>query len=468
MSDKKRINSQTLEELFHRRHQEYTLLESRWKRSLDAYSGGAGYIEKALIRHVSEIDLEFAERKMRAYYFNYPRAIARRITQYILGTAPTRYNADPELVEDWSRTGLRTNEVMRQLSTLLNVFGRAYLLVESPRFSGRPTIREARAEKLRPYVRCVSPLNVVDWGFGSDGKLSWALLKEAYREQDDPLKAAVTRSRIRLLEKFSWHLFEDTPGGVREIASGENPAGMVPLIQVEEPDGFGIAANHWFEDVVRISEAILNNESEAQMNIVKQMFGMLVISDSFARGARKRSGDESGGGFSATVARSAAIIESVEERGISRFISPSGVASSVIREENVQLKQELFDVVGLAMQGRSNENHTAESKEWDFQHVKFFLADRADLLEDAEQKAWALIHAFDRDIPVPEVVYNRKFAVRDLEKSIAGLLQLAQIDYGKDFRRAIRNAAVEMLDEIASLPISLKSQLLNNDPQPDK
>ena len=468
MSDRKRIDPRALETLFHRRHLEYSMLEARWKRSLDAYSGGANYIEKALIRHVSEIDLEFAERKMRAYYFNYPRAIARRITQYILGTEPTRYHADPDLVEDWSRTGLRANEVMRQLSTLLNVFGRAFLLVESPRFNGRPTIRQAKAEKLRPYVRCVSPLNVVDWGFGSDGRFSWALLKENYREQDDPLKPAVTKSRIRLLEKFSWHLFEEDENGVHEIACGENPTGAVPLVQVEEPDGFGIAANHWFEDVVRISEAILNNESEAQMNVLKQMYGLLVVSDSFARGARKRSGDDSSGSFSATVARSAAIIESVEERGISRFISPSGVASSVIREENIKLKQELFDVVGLAMQGRNSENHTAESKEWDFQHVKFFLADRADLLEEAEQKAWQLIHQFDRDIPVPEVVYNRNFAVRDLEKSISGLLQLSQLDSGREFRRAIRNTAVEMLDELAALPNSLKDQLLCADPQPEK
>ena len=62
---------------------------------------------------------------------------------------------------------------------------------------------------------------------------------------------------------------------------------MVPLVELIEPDGFGIEANHWFEDVVRISDAILNNESEAQMNVVKQMFGMLVVSENFQRGASK-------------------------------------------------------------------------------------------------------------------------------------------------------------------------------------
>ncbi len=459
------MKSTDWEMLFSRRNRDYRERESCWKRSRDAYSGGGEYIDQALIRHVSEIDLEFAERRRRAYYFNYPRAIARRITQFVLGIDPVRYHADRELVDDWSRTGLRTNEVMRQLSTLLNVYGRAFLLVESPRFAGRVSLLRAKRENLRPYVRTVSPLDVLDWAFGADGRLSWVLLREEYRDNSDPLRPEIIRDRVRLLEKFSWHLFERRESGVVKIAGGENPAGQVPLVMVEEPDGFGMAAHHWFEDVVRISEAILNNESEAQMNIIKQMFGMLVVSDSFARGARKRAGSDQGGNFSATVARSAAVIESVEEKGISRFISPTGVATSTIRAENIQLKQELFDVVGLAVQGRDRENRTAESKEWDFQQVNWFLASRAELLERAETAAWELLRAFDRNIAVPEVVYNRTFAVRDLEKSIAALLQLAQLSDRPLYQCAVGNAAVEMLDAITPLPGSLKSSLLDAETQ---
>ena len=110
---------------FNTRHPEYSDHEFAWKRARDAYSGGTDYIHRALIRHVSEIPLEFEERLRRAYYFNYPRNIAQRITQYALAVDPVRSGADPDLVEDWSRSGLRTNEVMRQVSTLLNIYGRA-------------------------------------------------------------------------------------------------------------------------------------------------------------------------------------------------------------------------------------------------------------------------------------------------------------------------------------------------------
>ncbi|MBR2626201.1 MAG: hypothetical protein IKD23_07395 [Lentisphaeria bacterium] len=448
--------------IFQRRNAEYTANEKRWKRSGEAYSGGREYIEQALIRHVSEINLEFSERRSRAYYFNYPRAIARRITQYALSIDPIRRNADPELVEDWSRTGLRTNDVMRQLSTLLNVYGRAWLQVEMPLFDGNPSRQEAKERCLRPYARALSPLQVVDWSTGADGKLLWALVAEEEIDSSDPFAPPVRHRRRRLYDRNSWRLFEAASSGAKEIASGVNPTGTVPLIPVVEPDGFGLAANHWFEDVVRISEAIMNNESEAQMNTVKQMFGMLVVADSFARSARKISADESKDeNFSAIVARSAAIVESVEEKGISRFISPSGIATDTIREENRYLKQELYDVVGLAVQGNSREGQSSESKAWDFQNVSQFLAARADLLEQAELDAWKLMRRYDLDLAVPDVRYNRRFAVNDLAGGIAGLLQLSEISAGKSYRKAVGRTAVELLDNIGYVGIREKEKIIN-------
>ena len=361
--------------LFYRRHPEYAANENLWKHALAAYTGGKSYIDQALIRHVSEIDIEFAERRRRAYYFNYPRAIARRITQYVLSVDPVRRNANTEMVEDWSRSGLRCNEVMRQLSTMLNVYGRAWLNVEMPNFNGIPTLERARKERLRPYVRALSPLQVTDWAYGNDGKLLWALVAETELLNADPFHAPVKLRRRRLYTRDMWKVYELTASGVVEVDAGINSTGVVPLVAVTEPDGFGIDAGHWFEDIIRVSEAILNNESEAQMNVVKQMFGMLVVSDAFFRGARQLA-EREGTGFSSTVARSAAIVESADEKGISRYISPGGVASSVIRSENLALKKELYDVVGLAIQNQSREAQTAESKEWDFQNVCQFLTAR--------------------------------------------------------------------------------------------
>ncbi len=447
--------------LFTRCHPEYIKSERVWRRSAAAYSGGAEYIEEALIRHVSEIDIEFEERRRRAYYFNYPRAIARRITQYVLAHDPQRSGGDPELIEDFSRTGLRVNEVMRQLSTLLNVYGRTWLMVESPHFDGKVDLERARRERLRPYCRALSPLHVTDWAYGNDGRLLWVLIKENVFDNSDPFSMPRHYSRRRLIERDRWRLFESSTSGISEIAGGVNPAGSVPLIEITEPDGFGLDARHWFEDVVRISEAILNNESEAQMNVVKQMFGMLVVSDAFVRGSKKHQNSTPGGNFAATVARSAAIVESVEEKGISRFISPSGVENAAIRAENISLKRELYDVVGLAVQSPSREAQTAESKAWDFQNVCQFLTARAELLEQAENAAWTLMQKFDPGIHIPQISYNRKFAVRDLADSIGGLLQLRELGSGPSFRRALSRSALDLLDAVGNVGNADREKILD-------
>ena len=112
------------------------------------------------------------------------------------------------------------------------------------------------------------------------------------------------------------------------------------------------------------------------------------------------------------------------------------------------------------MTGSSREAQTAESKAWDFQNSSQFLSSRADLLEQSEQKAWEFLHAFDPAIPVPSVVYNREFAVRELEKSIASLLQLAELPAGENFKRSVNRAGVELLAGIVPMQEQEKLALL--------
>lgn len=446
------------EYLFRREHSVYQKNKAIWKRASEAYSGGVGYIEQALIKHVSEIDLEFLERRQRAYYFNYPRKIARLITHYVLSSDPQRQNADSAMIEDFSRGGLRTNEVMRQFSTLLNVYGSAWMLIEMPRFDGDIDPERKQRERLRPYAIAVSPLSVIDWAYGSDGRLEWALIEENSCNNNDPFEAPIYRRCRRLWTRNEWTLFEKDAGSGTVILRerGSHNLGVVPLVQAVEADGFGMDANHWFEDIVRISDAILNNESEAQMNIVKQMFGLLIISENFVRSARQprvqsEDDDENSPKFSHILARSAAIWEGTEEKGISRYISPSGTETKQIREENINLKKEMFDIVGMAIQRESPSSQTAESKAWDHQNVKQFLVSRVDILEQAETKCWELMNLWDATIKVPEVIYNREFAVVNMKESIDTLMGLNSLAAGSEYRREISRAAVSVLEKIKKI-----------------
>ena len=433
--------------IFTRQHPLFTQRQSAWLRSKAAYSGGAAYIQQALIQHVSEIDPEYTERLSRAYYFNYPRKIARLITQYILSGDPVRTGANPELIEDFSRSKLRANEVMRQFSTLLNVYGSAWMLVEMPAFEGVADAERQQLEHLYPYAVALSPLKVPDWSEDSDGSLQWAVVEEEFYENSDPFNEPVSKKRRRLWTREYWQLFEEDGGVVKLVAENRHELGRVPLLHICEIDGYGIDAVHWFEDIVRISDAILNNESEAQMNIIKQMFGLLVISENFARGSRNSlmQSQDSDGKFSHILARSAAIWESGEESGISRYIAPNGAETEIIRNENMHLKNELFDIAGLTIIRETREKQSAESKAWDHQQICQFLLNRVDLLEQTELAVWKIMNLYDPTVTVPQLAYNRDFSIVDLKESVASLLELSSVNAGTEFQHEIARAAVTLL-----------------------
>lgn len=461
-------NQNKLDYLFTRENPFYTKFKTVWKRALASYSGGASYVDTALIKHVSEIDLEFTERKQRAYYFNYPRKIARMITQFVLSVAPTREDTDDDYIEDWSRTGLRTNEVMRQFSTILNVYGVAWLIVDSPFFEGEKNKKQEQDERLRPYVLALSPLSVVDWCYGSDGKFQWVLTQEKGVDNSNPLEKPVEIICRKLWTRNEVTTFiKDDKNVVKMLGKPvSHGLGVVPFIRHEEVDGFGLAANHWFEDVVRVSDAILNNESEAQMNIVKQMFGLLVISEDFAAKGKSSTTEEDEDGelvekFSHVIARSAAVWESSEEKGITRYVSPSGADTATIRSENNSLRKELFDVVGLAIQKDSKMVESAEAKAWDFQNVEQYMKTRADALEQCELQAWELLAKWQPLLKMPKVSYNKNFSIFELTDSIAALLSLSGINVESDtYQQEIHRVAITMLDRIQQLPQERKEAIL--------
>ena len=455
-----------LEFLFRRTNSHYRENKSIWERNRAAYRGGENYIAQALIRHVSEIDLEFAERRKRAYYFNYPRKLAGLITQCVFSSGPQRENADIRLAEDFSRTGLRVDEVMRQVSTLLNIYGAAAMIVEMPFFSGEVDEERKQKERLRPAVQALSPLEVPDWGIGRDGELEWLITEEQVTIDQGPDRPTLQTVRRKLFTRNEFVIYERTPvtGRIVEISRAWHGLGTVPALYLAEPEGYGLQGGHYFEDIVRISDAILNNESEAQMNVVKQMFGLLVISEGFARGVRPVKGSPATAGqekFSHVLARSAAIWESPEERGISRYISPSGADTSLIRAENQALKEELFDTVGMSLASRGRQAQTAESKAWDFHQVRQFLCGRAELLEQSELHCWELMAAMDSTVTIPKISYNREFAVTDLQSSIASLTELKRFSGGIEYRREVARAALFLLEKIKRIDPLRRKEILS-------
>lgn len=461
--------------LFQRQNAFYSSNIKKWRRGMAAYGGGAAYVNLALIKHTNEIPPEYAERLARAAYVNYPRRVATLITQYVLSKRPTREGANSEFVEDFSRTGMRVDEVMRQFSTYLNICGAAWLCVDSPEFDGEPTKADEQRERLRPYGIALSPISVPDWHYGADGKLEWVLTAETRIDNKDPFSNAKEISIRKLWTRdYVVIAYHDKTSGDKTARIVNNPIGEVPFVRHVEVDGYGIGENHWFEDVVRISDAILNANSEAQMNVLKQMFGLLVIPEDFLdtvkdrqeNGGNADSGDSNGGKasepLSYTLARSAAVFESADGANITRYIQPAGTETATIRTEVDALKKELYSVVGLAASKDTKAVESAEAKAWDFLNVEAYMETHADILEQCEVKAWELLNKWQPNIPVPSVSYNRNFSTLDIKDAVANLVELSGFCQDNDpYQRSIGKVALSLLNRMYQLPADVMEEITN-------
>lgn len=458
-----------LNKLFSRRSKFYSANISIWKKILAAYCGGSRYIRTALIRHVAENKLEYAERLGRAIYLNLPRKITDMVTEYLFNNEPDRSSAEEDLLKDFDRNGMSVNEVMQQAQIINFLFGVCWILIDYPSIAGKVDLETKQKKKIQPFARVLMPMSVKDWAYGEDGELLWVLIEENFERKEDPFSDAVEGVRVRLWTRTEWKLYEKVDHETREIASGNHNLGKVPMIRWVDANGYKLCPSYWFEDVVRISDAILNEISEAQMNTIKQLFGLLIVSQTFAEcggapmvnteimegetaeqaAARQEKEKET---YRFTLSRMSSVFESAEEKGTTRYISPSGVETSAIISFIQFLQNALQDVLRMALQSSSKAAQTAESKEWDNHNAQQFFAERAMRMEEIENAIWEIMNLWDGSVAVPQVSYSKEFSITDLSTMVSCLMDLSSFDVSDEFNREVCSKALMLLDKLDRIP----------------
>lgn len=485
--------STTKELIFTREHTTYARFKKVWTRNKQAYEGGKPYVDLVLQQHPSEYESEFKERKNNAYYINLPRKIATRITDYVLSSPPMRVGADKMIVDDFDRQGTNVNEVMRQLKIMLQLYSKAWLFVDMPEMAEGGTIevslKEKRDNKIRPYAYAISPLAVTDWCYNPDGELDWAIITNLIIQKTNPFNEPVYKEVRVLWTRERWFRYtrdvSDTSiingmissnysSAISEEVSGKNEFGKVPLIELSDISEGELDSRPVMEDIVRISDAITRGESELITNIVKQMYGLLVLPESFMMGNHTLMEQMNDRGnqsepyynnakneFGQMISRSSCIIEAADETGIARYISPDGVTTAAIAANNDRLVKLLYELMGFMVLNSTTQRESASSKAWSAQDQTANLQTQAERLEQVELKAWKLMNSVDPDIPVPQVSYNRDFSVKDFKAMVMGIIELASVDGGESYQKAVKSAAVELLDKIVKLPEGQKITILN-------
>jgi hypothetical protein len=475
------------ERIFNRVNAYYMAVSPIWKKALKAYNGGKDYLKGTLRKHPSETDEEFKERVDNSYNINLIKYSVKEFGNYIFSKTPRRNNANEEIVKDFDRQQKQVNEVMWNLFLYHNLCGLTWALVDMPQFKGTEVdIRTKQEQKIRPWCKVLSPLAVPDWCFDKFGNLEWVIIEEFVVEKDNPFAEPKLIKKRTLYTKTYYQVFSavvTSPttsvknSGIRVGRRVKNNIGVVPVIPYSDLLFDRDFNTPEIADILTIYDAILAGESELLTNILKQTYGQLILPMSSHSMVSKVKARLSEAGIDpnspATTAiitqevgmelsRTKAIYEDADEKQVARYIQPAGATTESIINHNDRLLALTMKITGFLVGVSTTQRESADSKAVDNASLAAQLIRIASRLEEMELNIWKLFNMFDSTIAVPEVTYSKDYDIHEFKAVIAGLVELANINGGDNFKQQVLRTAVHAMDSIHRIPDETYAQIMDD------
>lgn len=448
-----------------------------------ALEGGKPYVNERLSKFPSESDTAFygqnrgfvastfstetkrvTGRLERAYAINHCSRIATKLNQYIFAKEPKREGIDPDFAQDVTMDRIGINQFMCEASKMLTAVRWCWASVDGPEMpkdeDGQPLILnrlQQQALNTRPYWTLWEPRQVVDWCFDGFGQLQWLITEHEEYGNADPYeeyKEATYRTLWKPGEVIKYKLEDDKV--VSETVAA-NPPPVVPFT----PMGVISPRPWWFDDAEAIQRANMDLSSGFHETLFKQMYPQLIL----PAGLAERSGSE-GRHVEETVdmllGATRPVEETPEDKGITRYITPSGADIKCIPEQVRENLTLLFEIIGDAMRRDSAMVESADAKRMDRLDINAVLRDRARDLEEYEAKHVQLTKTLYPDFDEYEPIYTKSFDVANFEDDMKALLMLDQMELPDLARQTAAQAVFMRMREEGVLPIDdEKMQLIS-------
>ena len=470
-----RFGTSSNEVIFERKSEFYKKNIDTWSRAARALNGGRGYIREALRKHPSETIDEYKARQEGSYNINLIKYSTSRFGDYIFSKPPRREGADEEVVLDFDRKRAHIDTVMRSIFDHHTIFSLVWVFIDMPELDGNIVdLRTKKKAKIRPYGRAVAPMSVPDWSFDETGELEWLILEEVIVQKSNPFMENKVVERRTLYTKEYWQRFErkiispldrETDSGIVAYPPVPNTLGRVPVIPYTTMLPEGLLTTPPIDDILTIHDAVLAGESELLTNILKQTYGQLILPASSQGIVNKIKSELLRGNsnidinsrdvdsiiareMNLTLSRSKAIIEGEDERGIARYIQPTGATIESIITHDDRLMNVMMRLYGFLVGVHTTQRESAESKSVDNISLASQLRSITTKLQELEDRMWQMMNTFDNSIPIPKVVYNTDFDIHELQAVIAAMVELANLNCGKEYNKQLQRTAVKVLDSI--------------------
>ena len=438
--------------------------------------GGRPYVEARLSRFAGETKIDWVGgcrpdgsestgRLQQTHAFPYLARIAGKINQYVFSTEPQREGANVDVLKDITRDGRAINDLMREVSDLDFSCAWCWIGVDAP--ARKPdgtqyTQAEKEAQKIRPYWQVYHALDVLDWKFDEQGELIWLKSQRWEYEDSNPATLPKAQRVITLWERGKATEFRITErkdgryrGGSKvQIDTEEFPLTdnlgrlmtKVPFVMIGNASARPIA----FDDLESINRTIMDLGSVDRANIFNSVYAQLVLPASLMTRMQSESYTNAAEELGKLVLGYKYPILMEEGDPEPKYLMPDASSLEVIPKRVQELKSDLFEVVGLALEQQSRQVASAEAKAWDFLDVAAVMTARAELLEDAERKAVNLSVAWDDTFEAWEPKYNRDFDVGDFQAEIAAIVMAGNMSVPDSVSKMLTRKLVQRADRIGS------------------
>jgi len=430
---------------------EFQRNRDRWEFLYYSAVGGEEYRRQGyLTRYKLESNEEYQQRLRTTPLDNHVQSVVQVYVSYLFREEPDRDMKGWELQEDVKNfikdadmDGRSLDSFMKDASYWSSIFGHAWIIMTKPNL-GAPTLGAEQAMGVRPYINLLTPLTVMDWTWERTPSGAYVLSYFKYIEEVVD-KITVVKEWTRETIK-TWEM-NDEKKEAYAVMEEVNGLGIIPAVIAYNKRsvvrGIGVSD---VSDIADIQRLIYNYNSEIEQAHRLAGHPSLVVTPDTQYG--------NGAG-------SLIVIPENMDPGLKPYaLEFSGVNVASLHESINQLVQSI-DRLSNTGGVRATETRTLSgvAMEVEFSLLNARLAEKADMMELAEEQLWKLFGLYQGREWQGEIDYPGSFNVRDTQREFAQLTQAKAAATDPRVLQVIDHELVELLGEDPDLVLATSEYL---------
>ena len=400
-------------------HPIYEDYKHRWSFYLRSYMGGEDYKEGGyLTSYISEDKDEYARRLDLTPMDNHCKNIVHIYSSFLWRVPPTRAfgslandSSLQPFLKDADLDGRSFDAFMRQAQVWASVYGHVWLMIDKPQ-SNASTRAEELDQEIRPYMTLITPENVFDWKYERTPSGRHKLVYLKVRESVDRISNTETEVYYRVWREDTIETWRATNNEEQHIETIDNTLGKIPAIflPANRSPLRGIGTSD-IADVSYMQRAIYQELSEVEQLIRISNHPTLV---------KTYETDASAG--------AGAIINLPDDMdgALKPYqMQPSGANLDAVMKSIKDKVESINRMAHMgAVRGTEAMTQSGVAMQTEFQMLNAKLAEKADILELAEEQIFDLFCQWQQVTNDVEVFYPDAFDLRDYDKELIFLQQM--------------------------------------------